>query len=740
MMAKTARVRATIMLAMTALTGVATAAAPPARPWMNKSLSSKQRADLLNARLTLDERISLVHGIAAVPIKGRTVPPGIPLAAGFVPGVARLGIPALYETDASLGVTNPMRFRGADGATALPSGLALAATFNPDLAYAGGKMIGAEARAKGFNVLLAGGVNLTRDPRSGRNFEYLGEDPLLAGTLAGASIRGVQSNHIISTIKHFALNDQETLRHVVNERIEEGAFRESDLLAFEIGIERGQPGSVMCAYNLVGGAQACGNDFLLNRVLKEDWSYPGWVMSDWGAVYATDFAIKGLDQQSGEQIDKQVWFGAPLKAAVQAGTVPAARLRDMTGRILHSMIATGLMDDPLPAQRRPIDYAGNRKVAEEVERQGIVLLRNREGALPLAASAKTILVIGQYADRGMMSGGGSSQVFPPDVTAKQIIELGTGGVTEMAAWRRMVLQGPSPYDSIRARAGGATVSFDDGQYIGAATARAKKADIVIVFASKWMAEGADAPDLTLPNGQDALISAVAAVNPKTIVVLETGGPVVMPWLNQTAGVLEAWYGGAGGGDAVADVLFGRVVPSGRLPMTFPRSAQQLPRMDIAGMSAAPGAHVDADHDEGADVGYRYIAKTGHDPLFPFGFGLSYTQFTYSSLSIQGGRTMSVSFDVANVGDRAGMDVPQAYLTQAGGRKLKRLIGFQKVSLAPGEKKRVTMTVDNRLLANFDTAAHRWSVPAGDYRVAVGASSGDATLEERTTMEAASIQP
>jgi beta-glucosidase len=735
----TALMRVTMMLAMTA-TAAGAQAAEPQHPWMNRALSIQQRVDLLNAQLTIDERISLVHGIAAVPIKGRIVPPGIPLAAGFVPGVARLGIPALYETDASLGVTNPMRFRGTDGATALPSGLALAATFNPDLAFIGGRMIGAEARAKGFNVLLGGGVNLTRDPRSGRNFEYLGEDPLLAGTLAGASIQGIQSNHIVSTIKHFALNDQETLRHVVNERIEEGAFRESDLLAFEIGIERGQPGSVMCAYNLVGGAQACGNDFLLNHVLKGDWSYPGWVMSDWGAVYATDFANRGLDQQSGEQLDKQIWFGAPLKAAVQAGAVPAGRLRDMTGRILHSMIASGLLDNPLPVERPAIDYAANRRIAEDVEREGIVLLRNRDNALPLSVAAKTILVVGHYADRGMMSGGGSSQVFSPDVTAKQIIELGTGGITEMVAWRRMVLQGPSPYEAIRARAGGATVLFDDGQYAAATAARAKNADVVVIFASKWMSEGADVPDLTLPNGQDDLIAAVTAVNPHTIVVLETGGPIVMPWLERTAGVLEAWFGGAGGGDAVADILFGKAVPSGRLPMTFPRSPQQLPRMDIAGISAAVGAHVDADHEEGADVGYRYIAKTGHDPLFPFGFGLSYTRFDYSGLHLQGGRTMSISFDVTNVGDRAGKDVPQVYLTRAGGKELKRLIGFQKVSLAPGEKTHVTMTVDSRLLANFDIAAHRWSVPGGGYRVAVGASSGEVALEDTATMEAALLQP
>jgi beta-glucosidase len=315
-------------LAVLAVATAGHAQAPADRPWMNAKLSPDQRAALLEKELTLDERIGLVHGPMSMPIFGIKKPEGAIGSAGYIPGIPRLGVPALQESDASLGVTNPLGVRPGDGATALPSGQALAATFNVKLAYEGGAVVGREARAKGFNVQLAGGVNLARDPRNGRNFEYLGEDPWLAGSLAGASIKGIQDQGIVSTIKHFSLNGQETSRHFANSVIDEAAHRESDLLAFEIAIEKGQPGAVMCAYNLVNGDYSCGNDHLLNGVLKRDWGYKGWVMSDWGAVHATDYIVKGLDQQSGEQLDAKTWFGEPLKAAVEKGEVPAARLSE----------------------------------------------------------------------------------------------------------------------------------------------------------------------------------------------------------------------------------------------------------------------------------------------------------------------------------------------------------------------------------------------------------------------------
>jgi beta-glucosidase len=706
--------------------------------WDDTHLSPERRAALLNRELTLDERITMVHGPMALPINKVPVPAKAILAAGYIPGVPRLGIPALYESDASLGVTNPLRVRGDDGATALPSGLALAATFNPTLAYAGGAMIGSEAREKGFNVLLAGGVNLTREPRNGRNFEYLGEDPLLAGTLAGESIRGIQSNHIISTTKHFALNEQETGRHSVNELIDEGALRESDLLAFEIAIETGHPGSVMCAYNRVNGPYACGNGFLLDHVLKRDWGYPGWVMSDWGAVYATDFAIQGLDQESGEQLDQQVWFGAPLRDAVQSRAVPPARLEDMTRRILQSMFANGLFEYPASRSDVDIDYAAHARVARLEASEGLVLLRNREGVLPLAPSVQHILVVGGHADAGTLSGGGSSQVFPPHIDWRAVIPLGGGG--EMAAWKSMVFQSSPPLAALRARAPKASVTFDDGRYPAEAADLAKQADVVIVFANQWMTESEDAPDLSLPSGQDELIAAVAAANAHTIVVLENGGPVYMPWLDRTAAVVEAWYPGAGGADAIADVLFGVVNPSGHLPITFPASAEQLPVAQLPGFGLPPMQPFDVPHPRGAAVGYRWVATHDQTPLFPFGYGLSYTHFGYGGLELAAGKTVSVSFSVRNEGNRVGKEAAQVYLSSAAGRKVKRLVGFDKVELAPGEAKQVTVLVDPRLLADFDVTRQRWRVAPGKYHIEVGGSSVDVKLEGDTVVRGAWLKP
>ncbi|MGR4865634.1 beta-glucosidase [Caulobacter sp. LARHSG274] len=726
---------AVISVAIGALATGALAQAPAGRPWMDPKLSPDERARLLDQQLTLDERIGLVHGPMAMPFKIKEIPKGAIGSAGYIAGVERLGIPALQESDASLGVTNPLGLRPGDGATALPSGLALAATFNPKLAYEGGVLVGGEARAKGFNVQLAGGVNLARDPRNGRNFEYLGEDPLLAGTLAGESIRGIQSQHVISTVKHFALNGQETNRHWANSVIDEAAHRESDLLAFQIAIEKGQPGAVMCAYNLVNGDYSCGNDHLLNGVLKGDWAYKGWVMSDWGAVHATDYAAKGLDQQSGEQLDDQVWFGAPLKAAVENGQIPAERLSDMTRRILRSMFAAGLFD--VPAAKGEIDYPAHAEVARSVAQEGIVLLKNRSGLLPLAKTARTIAVIGGHADAGVLSGGGSSQVVAPG-GAKVSIPLGGEGM--MAAFRNQVFHPSAPLAAIRAEAPDAQVTFNDGRYLASAVAAAKAADLVIVFGNQWMGEGEDAPDLSLPDGQDALIAAVTAANPNSIVVLQTGGPVAMPWLDQAGAVLAAWYSGAKGGEAIADVLFGEVDASGRLPVTFPTAITQYPRAVQPGLGLPEKTPFDVPYTEGADVGYRRFAATGEKPLFPFGYGLSYTRFAYANLKVTGGQTLSVGFDVTNTGTRPGKDAPQVYLTSVAGKPSQRLIGFEKVALKPGETRHVTVTADPRLLAAFDAAGRRWSVAGGDYQVAVGASSADLSLKGSARLKARSIKP
>jgi len=709
---------------------------PATGPWMNAKLSPDDRAALLEKEMTLDERIGLVHGAMSMPIFGIKKPDAAIGSAGYIPGIPRLGIPALEESDASLGVTNPLGVRPGDGATALASGLSLAATFNTKLAYDGGAVVGREARAKGFNVQLAGGVNLARDPRNGRNFEYLGEDPWLAANLAAAQINGIQAQGIVSTIKHFSLNGQETSRHFANSVIDEAAHRESDLLAFQIAIEKSQPGSVMCAYNLVNGDYSCGSPHLLNDVLKRDWGYKGWVMSDWGAVHATDYILKGLDQQSGEQLDAKVFFGEPLKAAVESGQVPATRLSDATRRILRSMFAAGLFDKPVQAGGS-IDYDANAEIARAAAAEGIVLLKNRAGLLPLAASAKTIAVIGGHADAGVLSGGGSSQVVPPG-GAKRIVPLGGEGM--MGAFRSQYFNGSSPLAAIRKAAPGATVTFDDGRYVASAVAAAKAAEVVIVMGNQWMGEGEDAFDLSLPNGQDDLIAAVVAANPNAIVVLQTGGPVSMPWLDKAGAVIEAWYSGAKGGEAIADVLFGAVNPSGRLPMTFPASLSQYPREALPGRGVPGKTRFDVVYDEGADVGYRRFAVTGDKPLFPFGYGLSYTAFAYANLKVEGGASVKVSFDVTNTGKREGKDAPQVYLTNLAGKPAQRLIGFDKLSLKPGETRRVTLEADPRLLARFDTANRRWVVASGEYQVAVGASAVDLPLKGKTTLKARTLKP
>jgi beta-glucosidase len=688
--------------------------------------SPEARAAATEAAMTDAERTTLTLGVMAIPLGAPVnLPADAVPGAGYVAGIPRLGVPSLRESDASLGVSYVMGLRK-DGATALPSGMLMGSTWNPAILRAGGVMIGGEAKAKGFNVLLAGGMNLIREPRGGRTFEYLSEDPLLSGMLGGASIAGIQSNGIISTIKHFALNNQETARNFIDVRISEAAARESDLLAFQIGIEQGKPGSVMCSYNQVNGAYGCDNDWLLNKVLKKDWGWKGFVMSDWGAVPRLETALHGLDQQSGAQLDPKMFFGKLLADAAAKDDAYRARLSDMNSRILYAIYATGA---DKPAARSAIDFKANALVAEATAKEGIVLLRNRGNALPLAASAKSIAVIGGYADTGVLSGAGSSQVHGQDGPA---VVVPMGGDGPFAAFISQQYHRSSPLKALKARAPGTKFTFRDGRYITDAVQAAKKADVAIVFATQWTTEGLDQPDLNLPNGQDALIAAVAAANPNTIVVLETGAPVVMPWLEQTAAVVEAWYPGARGGEAIAAVLYGDTNPSGRLPVTFPASVEQLPFPILPGSDtldpdfqgrAKPGETLSVDYNrDGSDVGYRWYARTGAKPLFAFGHGLSYTSFSHSGLTLTSGATVTAKFTVKNTGSRDGADVPQLYLINAAGKTVQRLAAFEKVALKAGESRTVSVTVDPRLLANW--ADGGWHIKGGSYSFALGSSATD----------------
>ena len=699
------------------------------RPWMNPRLSPDQRAGLVLNAMTQDEKFRLLrteYGDA------HPRPPGALGSAGYQPAITRLGLPAIQESDAGLGVAKPLDI----GATALPSGLATAASFDPALAYEGGAMIGSEAHRRGFNVMLAGGADLVRDPRNGRNFEYAGEDPLLAGLIAGNAIAGIQSQHVVSTIKHYALNDLETARNTLSANIDRAAARASDLLAFEIAIETGHPGSVMCSYNRLNAVYACENDWLLDRVLKRDWRYKGFVMSDWGAVHsAAKSALAGLDQESaGETFDKEVYFNKPLRAAVTSGEVPQSRIDDMARRILRSLFAAGVIDHP--AQPASIDFNADRKVAQRVEEAGAVLLRNRNSLLPLSA-AQSVAVIGGHADKGVLAGGGSSAVQSPQGNA-------VPGVAPTSWPGPRIYQPSAPLAAIERRAHG-EVDFADGKDIAAAAQLAAHSDVAVVFVEQWAGESFDLPTLALPGNQDALVEAVAKANPHTIVVLETNGPAAMPWLDHVGAVLEAWYPGAAGGEAIARLLYGEVAPGGRLPVSWPRDESQLSRPQIPGAGLAaiglppqgkPAQDVDYNI-EGADVGYRWYQRKHLEPLFPFGYGLTYTHFEYSGFKprVEQGR-VTASFTVTNRSAREGIDVPQLYVTLPGSGGVRRLVGWCRISLKPDRSAHLTVTADPRLLVNFDSRSQQWQRPAGLYLLQLGHSATSFQGQGKVTLTAA----
>jgi beta-glucosidase len=652
---------------------------------------------------------------------------------GYAVGVPRLGIPGIDMSDAAYGV----RSSGVNGrySTALPANVAAAASWDPNAAFEFGALIGRELRAQGFNMSLGGGTNLTRDPRNGRTFEYLGEDPVLAGTLVAKLIEGTQSAHVIGDIKHYALNDQESGRNAVNINIGKRAARESDLLAFEIGITKGHPAAVMCSYNRVNGDFACENQWLLNDVLKKDWKFPGFVLSDWGGTHSAEKAsAAGLDNEE----PGDFFFSDKYKAAVQAGTISTAELDEHVRRILRSMFAAGVID--YPRQRSVIDPFAGFETARKVEESGIVLLKNERAALPLnAAKLRTIAVIGSHADVGMISGGGSAQVDPIGGNA---IEPPGKGATH---WQEEIWFPTSPLKAIQARAPKATVKYDSGTDPSAAAATAKGADVAIVFAYEWASEGMDLKSLTLPHDQDTVIAAVAAANSHTIVVLETGNPVTMPWVNAPAAILEAWFAGSDGANAVGNVLFGSVNPSGKLPNTFPKSEADLPHPTLTTPPPESEHFTGAvsheqwakglppfqvTYDEGAKVGYKWYDAEKKPVLFPFGFGLSYTTYHYSGLQVTPDDTVKVTFTVTNTGAREGSEIAEVYamLPDTAGEPFKRLVGFTKVKLDAKEKHEVTVDIDPKYLSIFDEAKDGWLLVPGDYTILVGGSSQDLPLK------------
>src|SRR6201993_1387500 len=487
-------------------------------PWMNSSLSPDERASMVVKEMTLDEKVQMLHGTGMVGLSPMS-PPAVHSngGAGYVVEIPRLGIPAIQMSDSAYGV----RMSGENGrySTALPSCVAGAASWDLQGGFEYGALIGRELRAQGYNMSLGGGVNLTREPRNGRTFEYMGEDPILAGTMVGHRIKGEQGQHVIGDIKHYALNDQESGRNAVNVNVDERSMRETDLLAFEIGLRESDAAAVMCSYNRVNGDYACESKHLLTDVLKKDWNFAGFVVSDWQATHSTAKAsAAGLDNEE----PGEIFYGPAMKKAVQSGQVPMAELDDHVRRILRSMFATGVVDDP--PQKSVVDVVGGFEVAQRAAEQSMVLLKNEGAQLPLNASAiRSLAVIGAHSDVGMISGGGSAQVDPP--VGNAILPPGKG----QTRWLEPMWFPTSPLKAIRAKLPHANVQYDPGTDPSSAAALAKSAEVAIVFAYQWESEDMDLESLALPAHQDELIAKVAAANPHTIVVVESGGAGKSAW-------------------------------------------------------------------------------------------------------------------------------------------------------------------------------------------------------------------
>jgi beta-glucosidase len=700
------------------------------RPWMNPQLSPEERADLVLKQLTLDEKLALLHGNGMAHNLQWTMPL-TPLAnggAGYVEGVKRLGIPPLIISDAAYGV----RESGANGrySTAMPSNLGAASSWDPESACAYGAVIGQELRAQGFDMTLGGGVDLVREPRNGRTFEYTGEDPLLAGTMDGSMMKCEQAQHVVGDIKHYVMNDQETGRFFVNSIISKKAMQESDLLAFHIAISIANPGAVMCSYNRINGTFGCENPYTLHDVLKGDWGFKGFVISDWGGTHSTVAAsAAGLDQEE----PMADYYGPKLKAAVEAGKVPLSETDDHARRVLYAEFLSGLVDDP--PQPGVVDVVKGLNVAQHAEEESIVLLKNDRAILPIDPSqVHSVAIIGGHADAGMISGGGSAQVDPPGGNA--IMPPGKGATV----WQEHIWFPTSPLKALRAKLPNTKIDFNAGSDLESAAALAKHSDLAIVFAYQWESEDMDLPSLALSGNQNALIEQVAAANPHTIVVLESGTAVTMPWIDKVAGVVEAWYAGSSGQRALADVLVGDVNPSGKLPISFPKSEDDLPRSTLpappardrgqaTGNSSAHTSTYAVDYNEGAEVGYKWFEAQHKRPLFPFGFGLSYTTYEYSGLNVDSAAKIA-RFTVTNTGKRKGVEIAEVYARLPQGAdesSYRRLVGWKRVSLAPGESQTVTVPIDSRVLKTFDAANNRWNFAPGDYAVFVGGSSESTPL-------------
>ena len=610
--------------------------------------SAHQRADALLKQMTLDEKLQLI--VSRYP--NNASPGG---GGGYVEGIPRLNIPAINISDSATGSGSNKQ-----PSSTFPATIAVAASWDRQLAFDYAVQIARELKAQGFGMGLGGGANLAREPRCGRIFEYLGEDPVLSGELLAQRTLGTQSQKIIASIKHFAGNEQETNRLGSNSVIDERTLHELYLLPFEIAIEKGHPGSVMCSYNRLNGDYACENAQLLTDILKNDWQFQGFVQSDWGATHSTVKAINaGLDEEEGSE-PGPTWFNrSDVLYALANHDVTEARIDDMGRRKLYAMITTGLIDNA-PKGGEQIDFAAATAFAQNVEEKSIVLLKNDGAELPLVADRlKNIAVIGSHADVAVGTGGGSGDTMKPVTgSLSDCGGLRFGMHAGCDWWRTPWLKlDVSIVKAVQELAPNAKVIFGGNKEqaepfrtyskpeIDEAVALAAKSDVAVVIVNQPAGEDfGDLPSLGLanPTNQDALVEAVATANAHTIVVLENGNPVLMPWRNKVAAIVEAWFPGQGGGRAIANVLFGKVNPSGKLPMTFPERNEDIPTWGKYGTIAK-----DPVYTEKLNIGYRWYDAKKIKPMFEFGYGLSYTHFGYSNLSVNTAvdNTLTVGFTV-----------------------------------------------------------------------------------------------